>query len=126
MKNLLKVKKCMKCGATVIVKEDCNCGDCGIQCCGEQMAELVPNTVEASLEKHIPNYELIENDVLVTLNHPMDKDHYIQWIALVKENRVQVIDLYPEGDAIARFPYIPNSTIYAMCNKHQLWSKDVD
>ena len=125
MKNELIVQKCMKCGATVIVKDPCNC-NCGLECCGEKMVTLEPNTTEASFEKHIPNYERIENDILVTLNHPMDKDHYIQWIALVKENKVQVIDLYPEGDAIARFPYIPKSKIFSMCNKHQLWSKDVD
>ena len=54
MKRELVIKKCVSCGATVKVIEDCNCGDdCGIKCCGEKMTVLQPNSVDASFEKHI-------------------------------------------------------------------------
>ena len=36
------IKKCLKCGAEVLVHHDCTCVNCGIKCCGDQMAELVP------------------------------------------------------------------------------------
>ena len=56
----------------------------------------------------------------------MEKDHYIMWIALVSENRITKVKLYPEQATTTRFPYIPKSTIYAYCNKHGLWKKDVE
>lgn len=126
MKNELVIKKCKSCGAMVKVLKDCTCENCGIKCCGEEMEILVPNSVEASLEKHIPTYEKVEDEIFVKVNHPMEKEHYIEWVALVKDNKEYTVNLYPEQNAECRFKYIPGSTIYAYCNKHGLWKKDVD
>lgn len=126
MKNELVIKKCKSCGAMVKVLKDCTCENCGIKCCGEEMEILVPNSVEASLEKHIPTYEKVEDEIFVKVNHPMEKEHYIEWVTLVKDNKEYTVNLYPEQNAECRFKYIPGSTIYAYCNKHGLWKKDVD
>lgn len=126
MKNELIIKRCKSCGATVRVLNDCTCENCGIKCCGEEMEILVPNSVEASVEKHIPTFEKVEDEIFVKVNHVMDKEHYIEWIALVKDNKEYRVNLYPEQNAECRFKYIPGSTIYAYCNKHGLWKKDVD
>lgn len=126
MKNELIIKKCKSCGAMVKVLKDCTCENCGIKCCGEQMEELIPNSVDASAEKHIPTYEKVEDEIFVKVNHPMEKEHYIEWITLVKDNTEYVVNLYPEQNAECRFKYIPGSTIYAYCNKHGLWKKDVE
>ena len=126
MKNELVIKKCKSCGAMVKVLKDCTCENCGIKCCGEEMEILVPNSVEASLEKHIPTYEKVEDEIFVKVNHPMEKEHYIEWVALVKDNKEYTVNLYPEQNAECRFKYIPGSTIYVYCNKHGLWKKDVD
>ena len=126
MKNELVIKKCKSCGAMVKVIKDCTCENCGIKCCGEEMEILVPNSVEASLEKHIPTYEKVEDEIFVEVNHPMEKEHYIEWVTLVKDNQEYTVILYPEQNAECRFKYIPGSTIYAYCNKHGLWKKDVD
>ena len=125
MNNNLIIKKCMKCGAMVKVLEDCTCDNCGIKCCGEQMVELKPNSVDASFEKHIPTFEISGDEIMVKVNHPMEKDHFIQWISFVHENKETVVTLYPEQNAEVIFPYLPNSTIYSYCNKHGLWKKDV-
>ena len=126
MKNELVIEKCKSCGAMVKVLKDCTCENCGIKCCGEEMEILVPNSVEASLEKHIPTYEKVEDEIFVKVNHPMEKEHYIEWVTLVKDNKEYTVNLYPEQNAECRFKYIPGSTIYAYCNKHGLWKKDVD
>ena len=126
MKNELVIKKCKSCGAMVKVLKDCTCENCGIKCCGEEMEIVVPNSIEASLEKHIPTYEKVEDEIFVKVNHPMEKEHYIEWVALVKDNQEYTVNLYPEQNAECRFKYIPGSTIYAYCNKHGLWKKDVD
>lgn len=126
MKNELIIKRCKSCGAMVKVLKDCTCENCGIKCCGEEMEILVPNSVEAAVEKHIPTYEKVEDEIFVKVNHVMDKEHYIEWIALVKDNKEYIVNLYPEQNAECRFKYTPGSTIYAYCNKHGLWKKDVE
>ena len=123
------IKKCMKCGALVTVLDDCTCEDCGIRCCGEEMTELVANTTDAATEKHVPVYERVEDEIVVRVGeveHPMEKDHYIEWIAQVKDNRMTMVRLYPEQATETRFPYVPESTIYAYCNKHGLWKTEVE
>ena len=125
MKNELNIKRCKSCGAMVKVFHDCTCDDCGIKCCGEEMETLVPNSVDASFEKHVPQIERVEDEIFVKVMHPMEKEHFIEWIAMVKENREEVVYLYPEGPAEARFKYIPNATVYAYCNKHGLWKQDI-
>ena len=121
----LVIKKCMSCGAVVDVIEDCTCDNCGIKCCGEEMVKLVPNTEDAAAEKHVPQYEVEGEHIKVTLNHPMDEDHYIVWIKMVNENRVCTEYLKPGMEAKASFKYVPGSKLYAYCNKHNLWSNDV-
>ena len=119
------VKKCMKCGAMVRVIHDCNCNDCGIKCCGESMKELIPNSEDASFEKHVPTYEIVEDEIFVKVNHPMEKDHYIEWIAQVTPTNYTFVKMYPEQNAECRFKYVPGATIYAYCNKHGLWKNEV-
>lgn len=126
MKNELVIKQCKNCGATVNVLEDCTCNNCGIICCGEPMTKLVPNSVDASFEKHVPTYEKVEDEIFVKVNHVMEKEHFIEWVALVADNKQCIHKMYPEQNAETRFKYIPGSTIYAYCNKHGLWKMDVE
>ena len=125
MKNEFILKKCLKCGALVKVLEDCTCENCGIKCCGENMTVLKANSVDASFEKHVPTYEIIDDEIVVKVNHVMEKEHYIEWISIVKENTEITVKLYPEQEAIARFPLMKGATLYAYCNKHGLWSSEV-
>src|SRR5699024_10712304 len=120
------IKKCKSCGAIVKVIEDCNCEGCGIVCCGEPMEKLVPNSVDAAVEKHVPTYEKVEDELFVMVNHVMENKQYIEWIALVADNKEYFVSLYPEHNAECRFRYIKGSCLYAYCNKHGLWKKDVE
>lgn len=125
MKKELVIKKCKKCGAIVKVIEDCNCGGCGIICCDEPMEKLVPNSVDAAFEKHVPTYEKMDDGIFVKVNHVMEKEHFIEWIALVSENKEYFVTLYPEQNAEVHLPYISGSKLYAYCNKHGLWETEV-
>ncbi len=125
MKKELVIKKCLKCGALIEIINDCNCEECGIMCCGEKMMEIKPNSIDASFEKHVPTYEKVEDEIFVKVNHVMEKEHYIEWIAMVTDTSVYKVKLCPEQNAECRFKYIPNSKLYAYCNKHGLWSNDI-
>ena len=122
----LVIKRCLKCGATVEVLHDCTCDNCGIKCCGEEMKVDKPNSVDASFEKHVPQIERVEDEIFVKVMHPMEKEHYIMWIAQVTENKTTRVRLYPEQATETRFPYIKGATLYAYCNKHGLWKTVIE
>ena len=124
--NKLVIRKCMKCGATVRVLEDCNCENCGIQCCGSTMEEMVANSFDASIEKHVPNYEIKDGKLFVEVKHVMEEDHYIEWISVVSSNAEKTVYFKPEDEPKVHCCIIePGTTIYAYCNKHGLWSKEI-
>lgn len=100
-----------------------------VTCCGKPMELMVANSQDASVEKHVPAYELVEDEIVVRVGeveHPMEKEHYIMWIAQVTDNRTTRVRLFPEQSTETRFPYIKGSVLYAYCNKHGLWKKVVE
>lgn len=120
------IKRCNKCGAIVKVFKDCSCDNCGIECCGEKLHIVKPNSVDAAIEKHVPEYEVNGEEIKVKVNHVMDDDHYIEWVSCVYDNTEQIVYFVPGEEAIATFKYVKGSTLYSYCNKHSLWSKVVD
>ena len=125
MEKELIIKKCKSCGAIVRVLQDCNCKGCGIVCCGNSMEKLVPNSVDAAVEKHVPVYEKLGDKISVKVNHVMEDEHYIDWVCLVTSNREYMVKFSAGQSAEATFPYIPGSTLYSYCNKHGLWKSEV-
>lgn len=126
MKNELVIKRCKACGTMIKVLQGNECTDCEVVCCGEKMQALVPNSIDAAVEKHVPTYEKVEDEIYVKVNHVMEKEHFIEWISLISENKEYTVKLYPEQNAECRFPYIKGATLYAYCNKHGLWKKDIE
>ena len=126
MKENVKFYQCEICGNMIGLIE----GDIkNITCCEMVMNKMEANTTDASLEKHVPVYEKVEDELLIKvgeIEHPMEKEHYIMWIAQVTQNKTTRVKLYPEQSTETRFPYIPGSTIYAYCNKHGLWKTIVE
>ena len=126
MKENVKFYRCPICGNIVGLID----GDMSrVVCCGRPMEEMVANTTDAAVEKHVPSYEKVEDEIVVKVGeveHPMEKDHYIMWIAQVTDNRTTRVRLFPEQSTETRFPYIKGSTIYAYCNKHGLWKTVVE
>ena len=83
----------------------------------------IPTEINTTQENN--QVEKVEDEVFVKVAHPMEKEHYIEWIAQVVDNKEEFVYLYPEGPAEVRFKDIPNATIYAYCNKHGLWKKEM-
>ena len=86
--------------------------------------ELIANTEEAAIEKHIPVISYEDDKMIVTvgsIEHPMTEEHYITCIALVNEDNIIIKKLKPIDKPIATFPKVENAKIYAYCNLHGLW-----
>ena len=64
--------------------------------------------------------EEIDTDYFITFDHPMTKEHYISFVALVKNDRILLNRLYPEQSPICRFPVITGGKLYTYCIKHGL------
>ena len=126
MKRDLIIKKCLDCGAIVKVIKDCTCDNCGIKCCEKEMKELIPNSVDAAIEKHMPTYEIKDGMLIIKVDHVMESDHYIEWISIVSEKKEKTKYFDPGNKAEFHCKYIPGSTIYSYCNKHGLWGLDVE
>ena len=126
MSKEIIIKKCKKCGAVVRALKDCNCEKCGIKCCEEEMKVLKPNSVDAAMEKHIPVYQIEDGVIVASVNHVMEEDHYIEWISFVSDDKEVTTYFKPGDKPIASCIYTDNLTIYAYCNKHELWKIDVE
>jgi len=124
MKELV-IKKCLKCGAMVEVIRDCECDDCGIKCCGQEMKEIVANSSDGAVEKHKPTYVIDGNSIIVSVNHVMDDDHYIEWICLLTGKKEEYRFLRPGEVARVEFNKEDNGKLYSYCNKHGLWVEDI-
>ena len=97
-----------------------------IVCCGEPMEELIPNSVDASHEKHVPVVTVDGDTVTVEIGsaaHPMIPEHYIEWVYMLTENGGQRKALKPGQDPKAVFALKDDKAlaVYAYCNLHGLW-----
>ncbi len=94
-------------------------GEVNIICCGEVMTLLKANTVDASKEKHVPNVRRTDGVVSVNIgsvDHPMTEEHYIQWIAMAKDDHMQIVWLHPGALPQANFFMKPATTQVEVVN----------
>ena len=102
-----------------------------VVCCGEKMAELVPNTTDAATEKHVPVIKVDGTSVTVTIGstlHPMTEEHLIQWVYLETEEGGQRKNLKAGDKPELTFAITPGDRVkaaYAYCNLHGLWKSEV-
>ena len=95
-------------------------GDALISCCGITLPAL---EAEAPDEAHGIRITPVEDEYLISVDHPMTKEHYISFIAFVSSDRIQLQKLYPEGPAETRMQLRGHGTIYAFCNRHGAFSQ---
>ena len=115
--NMLRTKfhVCPLCGNIIH-----STGDSLISCCG---ITLPPLEAEEADEDHSIRIENVEDEHFLTLDHPMTKEHYISFMAYVTSDRVQLVKLYPEGNAETRMQLRGFGMLYWYCNHHGLFKK---
>lgn len=117
--------RCAHCGNIITKLTDSNVN---VECCHEEMKELIPNKTEAAFEKHKP--VIVEEDgkkyaVVGSVVHPMTAEHYIEWIVVDYGDHQTVFHLKPNDEPKVK---VCNKCqpidIYAYCNLHGLWKMD--
>lgn len=98
-----------------------------IQCCGEEMEEIIPGTSDGAQEKHVPVYNVNGETVTVSVGaaeHPMTSEHYIEWVCVESEEGLQFKKLNSDASPRVSFSLSKGDkvkAVYAFCNLHSLW-----
>ena len=121
-----KFYKCAHCGNVVMKVVD---NKVPVFCCGQKMEELVPNTVDASGEKHLPVVTDLGNGLLKvevgSVHHPMLPEHHISFIYVETENGGIRVDLKDEPVAEVYVGANKPVAVYEYCNLHGLWKVEL-
>ena len=117
--NMLRCKfyVCPVCGNVIH-----SFGNTVVSCCG---ITLPPLEAEDADDDHALTIEKVEDEHFVTVHHPMTKDHFISFLAFATSDRLQLVKLYPEGNAETRLQLRGMGTIYYYCNRNGLFKKKV-
>ena len=119
-----KFLKCNHCGKIIaIVKES----GVPVLCCGEKMNEIIAGSVDASTEKHLPEFKIDGNKVIVNVGnveHPMTNEHLIEWVSIQTKQGNQRKALKAGSKPQVTFAICEDDeliAVYAYCNLHGLW-----
>ena len=130
MTQLNQIYKCPVCGNIV---EVLHTGAGELVCCGQPMQLHSENTVDAATEKHVPIIEELPANVCrgkdglkITVGevaHPMDEDHYIEWIEIITSDGKRGKKFLKPGDKpeVEFYTRMEITGARAYCNLHGLW-----
>ena len=115
--NMMRLKfyVCPVCGNIIH-----STGESLVSCCGITLPAL---EAEDGDENHGITIESVEDEHFVSVSHPMTKQHYISFVAYVTSDRIQLVKLYPEGNAETRLQLRGFGMLYWYCNRHGLFKK---
>ena len=132
-KNTLKLMdmatrfyKCNHCGNVIQKVVD---SKVPVVCCGEKMTELIPGTVDASVEKHLPVVTWIDDKTIKvqvgSVAHPMSAEHHSAFIYVETENGGIRVDLKDTPEAVVVLGDEKPVAVYEYCNLHGLWKTEL-
>jgi len=125
MTEMNQIYKCEICGNIVEILHE---GAGQLVCCGKPMNLFESKTADTSTEKHVPFIEVKDGTVIVRVgenqNHPMEENHYIEWIELIADGVIMKKFLKPGDKPKAVFVTdAKNLSAREYCNLHGLWEK---
>lgn len=122
MAEKLEIYKCMVCGNIVEVLYG---GDGELVCCGQPMEKLIEKTADEGKEKHVPVIEKVGGGIKVKVGsvaHPMEENHYIEWIEILADGGAYRQFLSPGDAPEAKFQVEADKIIAREhCSLHGLW-----
>ena len=117
-----KFYMCRHCGNVIVKLVD---SSVPVVCCGEKMEELIPNTVDASGEKHLPQVTHIDDTTIKvqvgSVAHPMLPEHHIAFIYVETDNGGIHVNLSDKPEATIYVGGQKVVAVYEYCNLHGLW-----
>ncbi|WP_341443420.1 XRE family transcriptional regulator [Lactonifactor longoviformis] len=108
---------CPNCGNIITALADTN-----ITCCGKKLKLLPPKKAS---ENECLIVERVENDFYITTQHPMEREHYISFAALLTGDSIMLRKQYPEWDLQVRIPVFSHGRLLWYCNQHGLFYQEI-
>ena len=117
--NMLRCKfyACPVCGNIIH-----SIGNAVVSCCGITLPALEAENAD---ESHRVDIEKVEDEHFISILHPMTKQHFISFVAFVTSDRLQMVKLYPEGNAETRLQLRGRGYLYYYCNRHGLFKEKI-
>lgn len=109
----LKFCVCPVCGNVIVMT-----GEGQVSCCGRALEAMKP---AADCGAHALSFQLTDGEIYASFDHPMDKGHYIRFVAVAGYDRVLLVKLYPEQGSEVRLPYMPHAAVYVGCSEEGLF-----
>lgn len=106
---------CKNCGNILTAS-----GDADVSCCGRKLTALIAKPAD---EAHALTVTPMDDELYVTFDHPMDKGHYLRFIAYVGFDRMLLVRLYPEQGGELRMPRMHGGKFYFACSEHGLFTQ---
>ena len=127
VKNIYELYKCEICGN---ISEILFVGGGELVCCGKPMVLQEEKTNDVGNEKHVPVIEKSEKGIKVKVGekeHPMEENHYIQWIEVITDRGSFKKFLNPGEKPETEF-FFEGKFLRAReyCNIHGFWKKEED
>lgn len=111
----LKFYVCPNCGNIMTAT-----GEGELSCCGRALAPLEAKTPD---EAHQITVETVEDEWYISSAHPMEREHYIQFAALLTSDRLDMVRAYPQWELQARFFKRSHGILLWYCTEHGLFKK---
>ncbi|MGN0993589.1 MAG: helix-turn-helix domain-containing protein [Butyricicoccus sp.] len=113
--NMKKTKFyiCPSCGNVVAAM-----ADTAVSCCGKKLQAVEPKKAEGDEKLKV---EIIENEYFITADHPMTREHYITFVALLTGDTLVLRKQYPEWDLQTRIPTFAHGRLLWYCSQHGLF-----
>ncbi len=116
--NMKRIKfyVCPVCGNLITAA-----ADAAVSCCGKKLSPVQPQKAGDNEKLQV---EIIENEFYITTSHPMEREHYIPFVALVTGDTLLLRRLYPEWDMQVRLPMLPRCRLLWYCTQHGLFYQE--
>ena len=113
----LRFYVCPSCGNIVTAMTDT-----GITCCGKKLKALLPEKAE---DAELLELETVEDEYYISSAHPMTREHYISFLAVLTADSVLIKKLYAEWELQTRVPRFVHGRLLWYCTKHGLLYRDI-
>lgn len=104
---------CPTCGNTLTAM-----ADCALSCCGRTLLPLKEQPVD---DEHRAHIEEVDDEWFITMEHEMQKDHYLSFAAYLEYDRMVLVKLYPEQNAEIRMHRMRRGKLYLYCSRDGLF-----
>ena len=109
-----------------------SCPDCGniitamtatsLSCCGRKLQPLQP---KRAAEHEMLVVEKVDDDFYITTAHPMERGHYIAFVALLSGDSIMLRKQYPQWELQVRIPIFAHGRLLWYCNRHGLFYQEI-